>query len=61
MCLPGRCCPGREVTCADADRDRINRIQQGEVLFHEHGLSKGLRGVQRKGLVEATIDTAGAV
>ncbi len=45
---------GHEVTCADVDKDRISQIQQGEVPFHEPGLSKGLRDVQRKGLVEAT-------
>lgn len=52
---------GHEVTCADVDRDRISQIQQGEVPFHEPGLSGGLRDVQRMGLLEAATDSVEAV
>jgi UDPglucose 6-dehydrogenase len=52
---------GNHVTCVDIDQSRIDRLRNGEIPFHEPGLSDLVVRNARQGRLVFTTDTASAV
>jgi UDPglucose 6-dehydrogenase len=52
---------GNHVTCVDIDQARIDRLRQGEIPFHEPGLSDLVQRNARAGRLVFTTDTVEAV
>jgi UDPglucose 6-dehydrogenase len=52
---------GNTVTCVDIDPSRIERLQRGEIPFHEPGLADLVQRNARQGRLTFTTDTAEAV
>ncbi|PRY65761.1 UDPglucose 6-dehydrogenase [Vreelandella songnenensis] len=52
---------GHEVVCVDVDKDRVSRLQAGEVMIFEPGLERLIRENQAAGRLNFTSDAAEAV
>ena len=52
---------GNHVTCVDIDQARIERLNRGEIPFHEPGLAELVQRNARQGRLVFTTDTAAAV
>lgn len=52
---------GHRVICVDVDRERVARLQRGEVPLHEPGLEDVVVAARRAGRLEFTTDAAVAV
>jgi UDPglucose 6-dehydrogenase len=52
---------GNQVTCVDIDPSRIERLQRGEIPFHEPGLADLVQRNARQGRLVFTTSTAAAV